>query len=207
MKDMTKKVHLGQALEEDLDVILEKSKQAPITVEIFLKTLAGRGYPFLAFLFSLPFCQPIQIPGFSTPFGIVIVFIGLRMAFGHRLWWPQWILKKKIPTRLLEVIAKKSQWLLKKLHTILRPRLIGMSNGWWAGVLNGLMIAGMGLFLALPLPIPLSNFIAAWGIAFLTLGIIGDDGIFILIGYLLALACLLVTIFLIVASAHFLALV
>jgi hypothetical protein len=53
-------------------------------------------------LFSLPFCQPIQIPGFSTPFGILLAFIGLRIAFGHRVWFPKKLLEKKISYRVLK---------------------------------------------------------------------------------------------------------
>ena len=50
-------------------------------------------------------------------------------------------------------------------------------------VVNGLVIALLGIFLALPLPIPLSNLTAAWAIFLIAFGLLEDNGIFVLIGY------------------------
>lgn len=195
---------LGNVLEKDINNVIKKSKQDPITIEKLLKSLEGRGSPFLVVILSLPFCQPLQIPGFSVPFGILVFFLGLRMAFGRRLWWPQWVLKKEVSAKLLEAIAQKSRWVMSKLSAIIRPRFSWMNQMPCMRVVNGLMIAGMGIFLALPLPIPLSNILAAWSIILIALGMIGNDGLLIGIGYLLGLICIGLIIFLVVISVHFL---
>ncbi|MEI6035553.1 MAG: exopolysaccharide biosynthesis protein [Verrucomicrobiae bacterium] len=39
--------------------------------------LQGRVYTLLLVLLCLPFCQPIALPGLSTPFGVVIALLGL----------------------------------------------------------------------------------------------------------------------------------
>lgn len=182
-----KKNHI---FEKDLQSLYEKIKASDgMTLrEVFAK-LAGRGLPILAILLSLPFCQPIQIPGMSTPFGLIIFFIGLRYAFGHHLWWPKKLLDKKISKRALEKIVKNTLWLLQKLNKISRVRL-----EWFFApsikILHGLMLAVLGLFLALPLPIPFSNILAAWAILLLCVGLIEDDGLFVLAGYLIGLFCL-----------------
>lgn len=41
-----------------------------------LAVMHGRAYTLLLILLSLPFCQPIPLPGSSTPFGVVIALIG-----------------------------------------------------------------------------------------------------------------------------------
>jgi hypothetical protein len=84
-------------LEEGLLLVLDQSHHQSISLQTLFDLLGGQGYPFFLVLISLPFCQPIQIPGLSTPFGLVIFFIGLRMAFSHRIWLPKMILKKNFP--------------------------------------------------------------------------------------------------------------
>lgn len=56
---------------------------------------------------------------------------------------------------------------------------------------NGLAICLLGILLALPLPIPLSNLTAAWSILLIAFGILEDDGLFVIIGYLVALLTVL----------------
>lgn len=174
------------SLEEDLSSLLNTSKTETMTLGSIFKKLAGRGYPFLAIFLSLPFCQPIQIPGFSTPFGLLIAFVGLRMSFGHAIWWPEWILKKEISPKLLKTIVETSLWFVRKTKKILRPRLSWLCDDSLT-ILHGIITAVMGLFLALPLPIPLSNLSAAWAIFLINLGLLECDGLFICFGYVVAL--------------------
>ena len=65
-----------------------------------------------------------------------------------------------------------------------------------AKVVHGLMIFILGLFLALPLPVPLSNITAAWSILLISLGILEDDGLIVGIGYLAALSTAAIFVFL-----------
>jgi len=58
-------------------------------------------------------------------------------------------------------------------------------------VVNGLLIFLLGSFLALPLPIPLTNLAVGWSIFLVTLGLLEDDGVFVLVGYLVFLLTLM----------------
>ena len=49
--------------------------------------------------------------------------------------------------------------------------------------INGLSVMLAALFLALPLPIPLSNLIAGWSILWINMGVVEDDGFVVLVGY------------------------
>lgn len=176
------------SLETILQDILKQLDTQQWTIEALFQALKGRGYPFLLVLFALPFCQPIQIPGFSTPFGIVIIFIGLRMIFGRRVWWPKWILKQKISTKFLRQVLKKSLWLIQKLKRFVYPRWTWICNDPFLHYIHGFFVILMGFYLALPLPIPFSNILAAWALFLMGLGLIEDDGIFICIGYIVGLS-------------------
>lgn len=179
-----------------LQSILDQLDSNIWTIQKIFKALKGKGYPLLIILMSLPFCQPLQIPGFSTPFGIVLIFIGLRMAFGHQIWWPQWVLNQQISTHLLRTIIQKSLGFLHFLNPLIYSRWSWLCLGSFYRVHGGFVIL-MGLYLALPLPIPFSNLLSAWALFFLGLGLIEDDGLLICISYLLGCTGLILLAFVI----------
>lgn len=160
-----------------------------ISMGQIFRLLSRRGYAALLILFTLPFCLPIQIPGISTLFGLIIAFIGLRVFFGKELWWPQWILNKEIESDHLQKWMLKTINIVKSMQKILHPRWIKLTQTPLAHRMHGLVIFGLALLLSLPLPIPLTNLLCAFPLLFIGLGLLEDDGICILIGYLLALLC------------------
>lgn len=192
-----------RVLEDDLQLILQDSKtKKPFTVQDIIACLEGRDYLILAIILSLPFCQPIQIPGLSIPFGILIFFIGLRLAFDGHFWWPQWILKKEMSPTLVDKIVQKTFWFVNKTQNIFKQRLLWLCNPSLM-FLHGVVIALMGLFFAIPIPIPFINIFGAWAVVFLSMGLIRLDGLFVGLGYLLAVIYMGVSIFIIMESLRF----
>jgi hypothetical protein len=53
----------------------------------------------------------------------------------------------------------------------------------------------LGIILALPLPIPLTNLSAGWAIFLINLGLLESDGLFVILGYLISLATVIFFIF------------
>lgn len=183
-------------LKEDLDILLEKSRRSPaLSIEEILETLSGKGRSLILIFLSLPFCQPIQIPGLSTPFGIVIAFIGLRMAFGKQIWLPKKILLKTISSTTIQKITQKSLQVINKMKRFMHPRLIFLCDHGTMKMVNGLVIVLLGIFLALPLPIPLTNLAAGWSIFLVSLGLLENDGVFVMIGYFALLLTIIFFIF------------
>lgn len=179
-----------RTIEENILLLQKKSSNSSISIKEIINTLEGRWQALLLLFLSIPFCQPIQIPGFSTPFGLLIAFIGLKIAFGKYAWLPEKILAKEISASTVQKITDHLLWLLKKMHTWIYPRLTWMCQYQVMQVLNGLAIFFLGILLALPLPIPFSNLMAAWPIFFIGLGLLEDDGACIIIGYLLSFLAL-----------------
>lgn len=175
-----------RTLEEEVLLLQQAGKERPLLVEEVLHLLSGKGRPLILILLSLPFCQPIQIPGFSAPFGLAIAFIGLRMDFGKKIWLPKRLLEKVIPSHTIEQITDMTLNVIRRLKPWVHPRIMWICRSTWMQKVNGLMIVILGIFLALPLPIPLSNLTAGWSILLLSLGILEDDGLFVLIGYLIS---------------------
>lgn len=180
---MKKKTKRAITLEKKIRLLRLRANHKILSIRDILEVLSGGGKAVLLIVLSLPFCQPIQIPAFSVPFGIAIAFCGIRMAFGKRIWLPKRILEKRIHKRTLIKITDKTLRILKKIKPWVHSRLSGLRDYPGHQLLNGLIIALSGILLALPLPIPLSNLTAAWSIFLIALGIIEEDGVCVLIGY------------------------
>lgn len=177
------------SLSERLNSLLKLAKKEDVSLQVVMDMLSGKGQAILLILFSLPFCQPVQIPGFSTPFGIILAFIGLRIAFGHRAWFPKVLLDKKIPYHILKKIASFAIKIAAKLKFLISTRLVWLVQKPILHIAHGLTIMIMAIFLSLPLPIPLTNLLAAFPLLAFGLGLLEDDGLMIIIAYLLAFLC------------------
>lgn len=193
-----------KTLEEELLILKEKSAESSLSIEQIIAILSGKGRVLILLFLSLPFCQPIQIPGFSTPFGLLIAFFGLRMSFGKHLWLPQSILTKSVPSETLQKITDKSLVIVRKLKPWIHPRLDWLCHSVPMHFLNGLTIFVLGILLALPLPIPLSNLTSAWSIFLISLGILEDDGVFVLVGYSLTLLTFIFFAVVVLSIGHYL---
>ncbi len=160
--------------------------QSQVTLKEIMTLLAGNGIGALLIVCSLPFCIPIPIPGSSVPFGLLIAFIGIRMAFFTSMWWPKWLLQKKIKsTPLAKFIRKTIDW-IKRLQKIFHPRLVFLIKHPWLRRIHGIIICILGLILSLPLPLPLTNILTAIPLVFIGMGLLEEDGISLLIGYSIA---------------------
>lgn len=170
-------------LEEGILILQQEAKSSSLSIGEILHILSGKGRPLILIFLSLPFCQPLQIPGLSTPFGLAIAFLGLRMAFGKHVWLPKMALSYTITKQTLQKITSKILLLVRKMKRFSHPRLNWLCHSSFMEIINSLTIFILGIFLALPLPIPLTNLTAAWSIFLIALGVLQDDGIFVLVGY------------------------
>ena len=101
-------------IQEILDHLRDKKKYL---VRDFVEHLGEKGLPFLVLILSLPFMQPIPLPGLSIVLGILIALKGFGMFFKNKLWLPTFILNKSLesilnPSVLLKM--KKTLLLIEK---------------------------------------------------------------------------------------------
>lgn len=151
-----------------------------------IQTIFGYTSHFILILFlSIPFLQPVPIPGLSTILGLGIIFSSLCIVFSRKIYIPKSLqahvfATKKIvrtTTFLLKLFSQTEKW----SHP--RGRFMGKHS--FLRKVNGTVLLLSGLLLALPLPLPLSNTLPAYTIAFLCIGSLKEDGIFIGIGWVL----------------------
>jgi hypothetical protein len=149
-----------EPISADLTSLLEAANQQAMSLAQIESHLKERGYALLVLFLAAPFPLP-TIPGLSVPFGIAICLIGVAFMIRRRPRLPQVVLRTKLEYATLQKVMTS---------------LIGF------GIVSG------GLFLALPLPIPLTNAPPALSIIFLVVGMLCRDGVMVIIGYLLGIA-------------------
>jgi hypothetical protein len=173
---------------------LKKGKEHPVSVKKFLSALSGKGKLLFLIFFVLPFSQ---IFGAALFFGPLICYLGLRIAFNKKsIWLPEFAQKKKIPFWLLKTSVKQILFGLKILNKWSRPRYFWATHPLVTNRLNGVMIAIVGISLALCPPVPLTGMIAFAAILFIGIGLLNDDGIYLILGYVFTLSYFVFSIFL-----------
>src|ERR1700757_2897495 len=88
-------------LSEELALIVERSTKGVVRVEHLIGFLHDRAYTFLLLLLSLPFVQPIPVPGLSSLFGVLIVLLGLGQMIDRKPWLPRHLLNLELPKNFL----------------------------------------------------------------------------------------------------------
>lgn len=172
-------------LSADLRALLHEADGRTVTVERIEEILKGRGVAMLILLLAAPFIVPA--PGLSTPFGIAICLLGLRIAIGGRSALPAFIRHKEVKFGTLERVVGCIVRVVSKIEKHIRPRMRFMREHPRMVNLIGVAIISAGFVLSLPLPIPLSNLFPALSILCLAAGLMERDGLLVLWGYVLGL--------------------
>jgi hypothetical protein len=177
-------------LSEELLKLEEKSREQSINLGDVIFLLDERAHTFLLLLLSLPFVQPIPLPGLSTPFGVAIAFLGISFLVGQKPWLPAWILNTQLPTIFLAPALQGMRRLARIMEVLLRPRILFLATNLTMQRLEGLCILVCGVLLSLPLPIPFSNMLPAITVIAFACSTLGKDGFF----YVGGIFCFAITV-------------
>lgn len=189
-------------LSEELAELRVRSSEKAITLREMIYMLGGRAYMLLVLLLALPFITPIPIPGLSTPFGLAIALIALRLSLGQRPLLPKSLQRKELPAGFIGKVFTVAEKVLRFFEKFLRPRLIVLTDTPLLRQLHAVLMLVAALALLLPLPIPFTNSFPAWAILLVAAGLLERDGVFILAGYVVFIAGVLYFVFLGEATAH-----
>ena len=93
---------------EELQDLAQQFADRPAGLGELLAATQGRGFNLLLLLIGLPFLTPIPLPGLSTPFGLVVLVIGARLALGRRPWLPEKLLRRELPPRFISKVLSSA---------------------------------------------------------------------------------------------------
>jgi hypothetical protein len=170
-------------LSDELAELHARAGDRAVPLREVIYVLGTRAYLLLVILLALPFIQPVPLPGLSTPLGLAIVLIALRLSLGQKAWLPMKIQRAKLPAGFFGQVVRVTERLLRFLESVLRPRWPALTAAGWSNQLHALVILVSALVLLLPLPIPFSNLLPAWAIFLMACGLLERDGLFVSLGY------------------------
>lgn len=183
-------------LSEELADLRARSGERAVTLREVLYTLGGRGYMLLVLLLALPFITPIPLPGLSTPFGLAIALIALRLSLGQRPLLPKNLQRRELPAGFIGKLFLVAEKIFRFFEKFLRPRFTYLTDTPLLVQLHAVLMLLAALALLLPLPIPFTNSFPAWTIMLVAAGLLERDGFFILAGYVVFAAGVLYFVFL-----------
>ena len=174
---------------EHLDAIEEICLKGNPTLKEIFAVFGPAGHYVLILFLTLPFLQPIPLPGLSIPFGIMIAIVGLFAFLEKPPVVPKRWVTRRLPAKTVLMIVTGSERIFKKLAPILHPRLNFFTRGPFR-TLNMILLVFNAILLALPLLFPFTNSMPSLVILLQVLGILEEDGLFIILSYVQAILCL-----------------
>ncbi|HET7313825.1 exopolysaccharide biosynthesis protein [Salinisphaera sp.] len=173
----------GITLTTLLEILESSGTSERLTLGEVLATIGERGYAPLTLILALIAILPTgAVPGVPTVCGASIALVSIQLVFGKRCpWLPKKLRALSIRrTRYTRVAERVRPW-TRRIDRLVKPRLPWLVEGAAARVLGLLFVV---LALCMP-PLEILPFAAAapgGGIALISLGLAGRDGLWVLFG-------------------------
>ena len=169
---------VSQTLEKMADHYRESSR---VTIKHLLHGLRHRGFALLMLVLVLPNCVPVPIPpGGSTILSVPLLFIAIQMIWGRNSpWMPEWLTKKSMEQRTIDKIIKIATPRLRWVEKFLHPRFNFTSSKAGERFIGCIWLI---FAISIAVPLPMTNFIPGIGTLIMALGMLGRDGIVVIIG-------------------------
>lgn len=183
-RHMIKTMKLSDELLHLLSKVQKDNKEG-ITLGEFFNVLGDKGFGLFLILLSLPSALPLPAPGYSTPFGLILLLVALQMIVGKtRPWMPEKARSLSISDRLASTMFKGAASFFSKTEVLIKPRL-----KWMKGRVGHLFAGFIVLFMAclMTLPIPLTNTAPAGVVFLIGVSLMEEDGFLLLLASVLGM--------------------
>ena len=177
---------MHQPLSESLQDLLQKDPAlGHITLNRLLDKTEGRGLYLVIILLNLPFLVPVPLPGVSVVFGLVCLFLSVRLAFDLPPRLPRFVGERELPGEKMKIVLVAGVRILRFLEKYVRPRRTQWMTWRAARFGNAALLAFLSFLLALPIPPvpPLTNLLPGYSIVFLAAAMMEEDGVIVWLGY------------------------
>ena len=152
-----------------------------------LELLGPRGPAALMLILPLPFAVPIQIPGMSIPFGLLLIVVGIQFGWREQLWCPGFVGRLQIKAKNLQALAGFTDKATAWLQRVFRRRWEPLVQDRWAHRVTGLCVVCGASVMILPIPIPGCNMLVAIPLVIMGLAMLSQDGLLLVVGWVLTL--------------------
>ncbi|MBI1207190.1 MAG: exopolysaccharide biosynthesis protein [Azospirillum sp.] len=175
---------------ELLLALLNGSAHEEVSVSDLIGALEDRAFGVVLLLFALPNCLPVP-PGLASIFGLPLIFFGFQLvARSPHPWLPGAISRRRLNRQQMIQVVTRAGAVLRLLERVCRPRLVMLAGAVAERVIGWYIVL---LAISIAIPLPLTNFLPAMGIAVISLGLIEEDGIAVIVGTVIGAAGLALT--------------
>jgi hypothetical protein len=173
-----------------LRAFVDAARGETVTIRGVIEAFGDRAFGFVLILFSLPNCVPAP-PGVAAIVGTPVLIFGIQMMLGHhRPWLPSFIMRRTVSVATLRRVIDVAEPRLRWLEAFCRPRHVWLFNP------LGDRIVGLFAFLAaisVLIPFPGTNFPPSIALVMVSIAVMEEDGVLLILGYLVGLAGLAYT--------------
>ncbi|MBL4928028.1 exopolysaccharide biosynthesis protein [Fuscibacter oryzae] len=171
--------------------VLNAESGPRVTVGSLFHNMGERAHSVLLILFALPNTLP-GIPGTSAVMGVPLLYLTLQMALGRDPWLPGFITNRSLARETLATLMERGIPWIERGESYLHPRLTALASPRAERLIG---ILSVFLALSIMLPIPFGNMLPALAIILFALGLMEDDGAWVLGGLVTAIAALALVVF------------
>lgn len=175
---------------------------ARVSVGDLFHKIGDRAHYALLILFALPNTLP-GIPGTSAVLGVPLLYLTLQLALGREPWLPGFITNRSVGRETLAAITDRALPWIEKGERYLHPRLTALTGARSEQAIGALSVVLAAIIM---LPIPFGNMMPALAIIFFALGLMEQDGVWIvgaLVTAILSLAIVVFVLWAVIKSAVF----
>ncbi|WP_421360589.1 exopolysaccharide biosynthesis protein [Agrobacterium rosae] len=165
-----------------LQALADDESRARIAIGDLLSAMGDRAFGALMLVFALPNIVPTP-PGTSAITGTPLVFLAAQLFAGKSPWLPRMISDRSLAREDFARVVQKIVPVLLWVQKLLKPRIEVLLSPVCERLI-GLVCLFLAVILALP--IPLGNILPAIAICCFSFALLERDGLFALLGGVLA---------------------
>lgn len=168
-----------------IEDVVNSSSSDRIPFQDLVHAMDSVGFGLVMMIFAFGIIIPTP-PPFPSIISIPLVVFSMQMMIGYQApKLPKKFAKLTVKRSVLAMLVKKSSPYIRKVERILQPRLLFMTSN-IADRIVGFFVLLFSSFVLLPMP--LSNFIPGLGVLIISFGLLGKDGLVIILGIFVGLA-------------------
>ncbi len=174
-----------------IENFVERSDSDRVKISDLIDSMEGAGFGLTLMIFSFATLIPLPPPVpsiISTP----LLIFAFQMMIGLKApKLPKRFSNTTIKRSIMAMIMRRAFPYIGKVEKVLRPRLLFMMSMVAERIIGALIFIFAGFVL---IPMPLSNFIPGLGILVISFGLLGRDGLVMILGIFIGFLGILVSI-------------
>jgi hypothetical protein len=174
-----------------LEDIVKNASSDRILIRDIVDAMEAVGFGLAMMIFSLAILIPMPppIPGIVA---IPLIIFSLQMIAGYSApKLPKIISDLSIKRKILAILVQKSSPYIRRVERFLRPRLLFVTTTQAERVV-GIFTLIFSLFVLIP--VPFSNFVPGLGVLIISFGLLGKDGLVVILGIIVGIIGVIISI-------------